>query len=999
MQKLNETIFQKPILEEISRDKLPEGVLCRVVYPICNIGERNANRRVYEKAVWDKVLGDSSLREKLDNRALFGHAEHPEQSQSDLQLTSHVIFEMWVNEEDNKVYQRLDVLDTPTGRIVDTLLRAGCNVGVSTRAEGDLEEAEDHDGSYSRVVPESYSYVTTDFTADPSTFGVLPMEVKRNVVTEVKKGLGKEFKEGEQKFAELILESMEFKEGIQKFRVKFVDSEDINDEVIVNASNKDDADKQVRSDYGPKSIYSIEPVEESKVDKRRTIEDIVKEELIKVGAIVECKGKKCKVIKIEETTVSIQIPGQEALEIDGSKEIDIIPNGTIVIIPDVIVPPEEGIDDKASEEEVHTREPLPPEKESEVEILTSEEKEEAEEVFGEEMEESKVDETKGSDLVSILRSEKGWAVAEQFQSIVDNPTPKGIDDAELNYNAIRIIYRFLVGRQDEESEELATVIKKWVDIGWGDPSVLEKISVEETKDIIAMYKAANLPAPDGKGEHTKAFHKLAIDVAKGYVKSGDTPKKALSKAYPTAMKQLGKGEAVKKVHQKNESKVLSSGCLETFLDNGDKVYILPDIDFSQGIESTIENALSAGYREFLYGELGTGEGISNSGRTKIWWGSDVQSYLPSKNESKVNEGIGVGDTIQIKDKEGNTTIVPKATVYDVDEDTEGNLAVEITDSNDEDKLEWYGENDYQIIPLEKANESKVNEEDSLPEDIVKYVTDHMKETGEHDERYSVKYKGRVFKSGDWSDMATQIRDWEEKKNLLGESKSISIIAKEIMELKIQEAGTRAERDRLVEMYEQVAGMNKTLEVKILLEKMKKIVSNNSNIISALRGKLEEKLLLAKNLYEKFILLKSEFKIDVSELKEAIIVTEEKHRKELNSIKEEHQKGLVDVKEKAAGKVNVAVKDAVNGFIKQFVKLRIEESGVTVDNNSQALLENCVSLEEVDNVLDEIRDITRRSALHSGLINEVKIVKEKLPIDSEQSHVDKTVGDILDRFNS
>jgi len=78
MQILEEKILPGSlVLEETNRDRLPEGVLCRVTYPVCNIGKRNANNRIYEKAVWEKVLGDTEVCEKLKNRALFGQAEHP----------------------------------------------------------------------------------------------------------------------------------------------------------------------------------------------------------------------------------------------------------------------------------------------------------------------------------------------------------------------------------------------------------------------------------------------------------------------------------------------------------------------------------------------------------------------------------------------------------------------------------------------------------------------------------------------------------------------------------------------------------------------------------------------------------------------------------------------------------------------------------------------------------------------------------------------------------
>lgn len=83
--------------------------------------------------------------------------------------------------------------------------------------------------------------------------------------------------------------------------------------------------------------------------------------------------------------------------------------------------------------------------------------------------------------------------------------------------------------------------------------VTENTDILETEDIKALYRKAGLPVPKGKGVHTKKFHELAVKIAKGYVERGDSPKEALKKAYPTAMKQLGAKKAVKKEHLKEET--------------------------------------------------------------------------------------------------------------------------------------------------------------------------------------------------------------------------------------------------------------------------------------------------------------------------------------------------------------------------------------------------------------------------------------------------------------
>jgi hypothetical protein len=249
--KLSETVFNKVEILESDRSKLPEAVLCRVVYPICNIGQLNANNRMYEKEVWtENVLKDEDLHKKMGSRTLFGQAEHPAETQSDLQLTSHVITKTWIDESDNRVYQEMDVLDTPTGRIVDTLLRAGCQVGVSTRAEGDLEEyeLEESDGkkvACQRVLPESYRYVTTDFTADPSTFNVEPVTLERQVTPFLKKQM--ENKKAGQ-FAKLLYESIQKseEEKVDEAHTSVVVTKDDGSTVSVEAEG--DVDVSASSD-------------------------------------------------------------------------------------------------------------------------------------------------------------------------------------------------------------------------------------------------------------------------------------------------------------------------------------------------------------------------------------------------------------------------------------------------------------------------------------------------------------------------------------------------------------------------------------------------------------------------------------------------------------------------------------------------------------------------------------------------------------------------------
>jgi len=241
-QQLNETLITRGKILESDRKKLPEGVLCRVTYPICNIGVKNHNGRKYTKEVWEKVHENKEINEKLANRTLFGHAEHPKETQSNLEKTSHIVTKMYQGEElfeGKKIlveYADFDILDTPYGRIVDTLLKADCGVGVSTRAEGELEEAIDEDGTtYQKVVPESYRFVTVDFTADPSTLNVKPMNLQRDIINTIQAGV--ESKKMAEDDAVLILESLDSPEA--KELAKSIKGDKLQEEVSGSSDNID----------------------------------------------------------------------------------------------------------------------------------------------------------------------------------------------------------------------------------------------------------------------------------------------------------------------------------------------------------------------------------------------------------------------------------------------------------------------------------------------------------------------------------------------------------------------------------------------------------------------------------------------------------------------------------------------------------------------------------------------------------------------------------------
>ena len=160
------------ILEE-DRSKLPEGVLLRVKGQFGITEQDNLNRRTYENSLWRNVLGKKEIAEKMQTRSLLGEADHPKELETSLTRVSHAVSKLWLDESSNKLMGEADILDTPSGRILNTLFRYGAQVGVSSRGQGAVIESNGR-----RVVdPSSYEYITHDFVLDPSCQGSFPTPV------------------------------------------------------------------------------------------------------------------------------------------------------------------------------------------------------------------------------------------------------------------------------------------------------------------------------------------------------------------------------------------------------------------------------------------------------------------------------------------------------------------------------------------------------------------------------------------------------------------------------------------------------------------------------------------------------------------------------------------------------------------------------------------------------------------------------------------------------
>mgnify|MGYP003112715634 CR=1 len=124
-------------------------------------GDRqNGNGRVYPTGVLSREI-DNYKQLVKDMRAL-GELDHPESSIINLNNVSHLVLDVWM---DGKVVMgKLKVLDTPSGKILRSLIEGGAQLGISSRGLGSVEQK-----GGKTMVQDDFQLICFDIVSDPST--------------------------------------------------------------------------------------------------------------------------------------------------------------------------------------------------------------------------------------------------------------------------------------------------------------------------------------------------------------------------------------------------------------------------------------------------------------------------------------------------------------------------------------------------------------------------------------------------------------------------------------------------------------------------------------------------------------------------------------------------------------------------------------------------------------------------------------------------------------
>lgn len=129
---------------------------------------KNQNGRVYPHPLMEREV--QRYKQLVQDRRALGELDHPESSVINLQNCSHLVTAIWM--EDKKVMGKIEVLETPSGKILKSLVEAGIPCGISSRGMGSVREQ-----NGVTLVEDDFQLICFDMVSDPSTPGAIMQQV------------------------------------------------------------------------------------------------------------------------------------------------------------------------------------------------------------------------------------------------------------------------------------------------------------------------------------------------------------------------------------------------------------------------------------------------------------------------------------------------------------------------------------------------------------------------------------------------------------------------------------------------------------------------------------------------------------------------------------------------------------------------------------------------------------------------------------------------------
>jgi hypothetical protein len=147
------------LLTEDDKRRMREGVMI-LTGMVQHAGKLNGNGRIYPRPVLEREV--KRYQSMVEERRALGELDHPEDSIINLKNASHLITEVWW--DGDQVMAKLEVLNTPSGKILKELISGGVKLGISSRGLGSVRNE-----SQGTIVEDDFQLICFDMVSEPST--------------------------------------------------------------------------------------------------------------------------------------------------------------------------------------------------------------------------------------------------------------------------------------------------------------------------------------------------------------------------------------------------------------------------------------------------------------------------------------------------------------------------------------------------------------------------------------------------------------------------------------------------------------------------------------------------------------------------------------------------------------------------------------------------------------------------------------------------------------
>ena len=132
----------------------------------------NQNGRIYPRSILQReVINYQKFIQ--ENRAL-GECDHPDSSVVELKNVSHIVRS--ANMDGDNVVGTIEILSTPSGKILKSLIESGVTLGISSRGVGSTKAQ-----GATQVVQDDFQLICFDMVSEPSTPGAFMMREGREI--------------------------------------------------------------------------------------------------------------------------------------------------------------------------------------------------------------------------------------------------------------------------------------------------------------------------------------------------------------------------------------------------------------------------------------------------------------------------------------------------------------------------------------------------------------------------------------------------------------------------------------------------------------------------------------------------------------------------------------------------------------------------------------------------------------------------------------------------